>query len=461
MSLKEQLESILENPRESLSIELKDWIDPTTADGKLKILKAAIAMRNNDGGIFIIGVKNDGKINTKDAPANIEQLFNIDDIQGLITKHSSESFEIDLYINEKHGKKVVAIAVPPGVKTPVATKRPLVENGRNIVEQDTVFIRSLNSNNTPSTTKATHKDWARITGKCFENREADIGRFLRRHLANIPHIKKLFDLIGETEPDEKETKENQLNSFLDESFQRFKSVITERNIEPPEHGAMEVAAIINGEIDFYSTNQDFLNLILSSNPDYTGWPIWVDSRYFSKKTSKPYVYKHFWEASIAEFDSSWYYNLDFWRISPKGRFYLYRALQDDIGGSRVEHTHLKTFDFGLAVLRVAEVVAVAIAFAKALGANEESSVFFVFRWTKLKNRSLSSWAEPGRHLSIKRSAHQSEIISYVAVPVNVPKTALYSYVHEANKNVFELFDGFELSDSVTEDLVTKLLEKKL
>jgi hypothetical protein len=461
MSLKEKIESILENPRESLSIELKDWIDPTTTDGKLKILKAAIAMRNNDGGIFVIGVKNDGKMNTKDTPSNIEQLFNIDDIQGLITKHSSESFEIDLYIHERHGEQIVAIAVPPGVKTPVATKRPLVENGRNIVEQDAVFVRSLNSNNTPSTTKATHKDWARITEKCFENREADIGRFLRRHLANIPHIKKLFDLIDETEPDEKETKERQLKSFIGESFLRFESVITEKNLKIPDHGAMEVAAIINGVLKSYSANRGFLNLILSSNPDYTGWPIWVDSRNFSEKASKPYVYRQFWEALIAEFNSNWHDILDFWRISPKGRFYLYRALQDDIGGSKVEHTRLKTFDFGLTVLRVAEAIAVAIAFAKALGANEESSVHFAIRWTKLKNRSLSSWAQPGRHLSISRNAHQSECISFIEVPVNVPKTALYSYVHEANKNVFELFDGFELSDGVTEDLVSKLLEKKI
>ena len=42
----------------------------------------------------------------------------------------------------------------------------------------------------------------------------------------------------------------------------------------------------------------------------------------------------------------------------------------------------------------------------------------------------------------------------------MPKTALYSYVHETNKNVFELFNGFELSYGIAEDLVSKLLGKK-
>ena len=51
------------------------------AEGKAKILKAVIAMRNNDGGVFIIGVKKDGSLNLVGAPGNVEKKFNVDDIQ--------------------------------------------------------------------------------------------------------------------------------------------------------------------------------------------------------------------------------------------------------------------------------------------------------------------------------------------------------------------------------------------
>lgn len=458
MSLKEKIKIILENPRESLSTELKEWIDPRDSFGKSKIIKAAIAMRNNDGGLFIIGVKNNGDIDTENAPDNIDQLFNVDEIQGLISKHASESFEIELEIYEDSGEKVVIISVPSGVKTPVATKRPLVDNGKNIIEQDLVFVRSLNSNNTPSTTKATHKDWARLTEICFDNREADIGRFFRRHLANIKNITNIF---GGFSSDKDETKEAQLKGLIETSYNRFSTVMKERNINPIEHGAMEVAALINDNINSFSTNRSFLNLILSSNPDYTGWPIWVDSRNFSDNESKPYVFEEFWEAIVADFNSGWHDHLDFWRLNPSGQFYLYRALQDDIGGSNTENTRLKTFDFGLAILRVAEAFAVAISFAKAMGANEDASVAFAIRWSKLKNRILCSWANPGRNLSVNRASEQDEILIFIEIPINVPKTALYSYVHEANKKVFELFGGFELSDSVTEDLVSILKDKRL
>jgi hypothetical protein len=459
--LEEKIDQIIENPRESLSVELKDWIDPTNIDGKLKILKAVIAMRNNDGGIFIIGIKKDGSLNVTDAPDNVEQIFNVDDIQGLITKHSSESFEITICFRERCGKKFVGIAIPSGVKIPVAVKKPLVDNGKEYIHKNVVFVRSLDANNIPSTTKATYKDWANITDKCFENRESDIGRFLRRHLANVTSIRNLCNSFLEQRTDENIVKEEEINRLLKESLERFYIIVKDRRISIPQHGAMKVAAIINGKIKSFSTTHNFINLLLSSNPNYTGWPMWVDSRNFSDNTSHPYVFDRNWEAFIAGFGSDWSDHLDFWRIHPKGKFYLYRSLQDDIGGSKTEETRLKTLDFGLTILRVAEAIAVAIAFAKAMDADKESGIFFAFDWSKLKGRVLSSWANPARYLGQERISQQDNVISYIEVPINVPKSALYSYVHEVNKNVFELFNGFQVDESVTEDLVVKLLERKL
>lgn len=459
--LEEKIDQILQNPYESLTVELKDWIDPTKIEGKKKILKAAIAMRNNDGGILIIGVKNDKSLNVAEAPNDVKQTFDTDAIQGLITKHSSESFEISICFREKNGKFFVGISIPPGVKTPVAVQKPLVENGNEILKQNEVYVRSLDSNNTPSTTKATYKDWARITDKCFDNRETDIGRFLRRHLANVASVKSVMDFFLEQKDEKSITKEEDINLFLNESLDRFNFVKNESKMSIPEHGAMEVAAIITGKISSFGTDQSFRNLVLSSNPDYTGWPIWLNSTNFYDKKSHPYVFEKYWEAFIASISSHDSDHLDFWRINPSGKFYLYRALQDDIGGSRPDQTRIKTLEFGLTVLRVAEAIAVAIAFAKAMDAEEDASIFFAFRWTNLKNRILSSWANPARRLNQNKPAHQNDVISCIEVPINVPKSALYSYVHEVNKGVFELFDGFQLNENITEDMVTKLLERTL
>jgi hypothetical protein len=44
-------------------------------------------------------------------------------------------------------------------------------------------------------------------------------------------------------------------------------------VDPPEHGRLP--------------NQSFLNIALGSNPNFTGWPMWLDSRGFSDRTGEP------------------------------------------------------------------------------------------------------------------------------------------------------------------------------
>ena len=74
------------------------------------------------------------------------------------------------------------IEVGSGVKVPVATKSALADGEDVLIRENRVYVRSLKANNTPSTTEAIWKDWPQIVEVCFENREADIGRFFRRHL---------------------------------------------------------------------------------------------------------------------------------------------------------------------------------------------------------------------------------------------------------------------------------------
>ena len=52
------LDELVKNPQERLSLELKAWIDPDTSAGEEKIIKACIAMRNNNGGYILIGFDN-------------------------------------------------------------------------------------------------------------------------------------------------------------------------------------------------------------------------------------------------------------------------------------------------------------------------------------------------------------------------------------------------------------------
>ena len=169
-----------------------------------------------------------------------------------------------------------------------------------------------------------------------------------------------------------------------------------------------------------------------------------------------------WEVFVASFGSGFADHLDFMRLNPGGRFYLRRALEDDISGSPRAPKPLSVLDFGLPVIRTAEAIAVGIAFAKAMGCNPENTLLaFAFRWTRLRGRELGSWAQPGRDIWPGRPAYQDDVTALVNVPLETPLSALSEFVNQAVQRLFEVFDGFTLSKNVVEDLTRRLVERKL
>jgi hypothetical protein len=51
-----QLIELLENPQESLGVEVKGWLNPEDMAQAATIVRALIALRNFDGGILILGL---------------------------------------------------------------------------------------------------------------------------------------------------------------------------------------------------------------------------------------------------------------------------------------------------------------------------------------------------------------------------------------------------------------------
>ena len=455
------IQQLIINPVESLSLELKDWIDPNTKEGQSKIVKALIAMRNNNGGYLLIGFNDaDGSPNPN-GPDNVSELFHVDIIQGLISRFSSEAFEISVHYPVLDDNTFVVVEAPSGVKSPVATKSGLQEGDRHFIRAHKVIIRSLSSNNTPSTTEAKWSDWPSIVEKCFDNREADVGRFLRRHLTSLSgeHLSELIQTLRGIETPEENN--DTPADFIEESYGRFQTVVGERNLTLPAFGSYEVAAVVTGEINEHTTNVNFLNLLASSNPRYTGWPVWCDSRSFTDDSARPFVFDGYWEALIVSLDRGFGDHIDYWRLSPDGKFYLHRALQDDVGGGDRAPAAGTVLDFALMILRIAECVVVAIEFAKSLGASETSNVSFSFRWKGLQGRSLSSWANPNRMLSWSPVAHQDTLTTNITVPVDTAISAYSGYIHQVITPLFQVFSGFEINESVTEELVRRLVERRL
>src|SRR5262249_15544332 len=140
----------------------------------------------------------DGTPDESNVPSDARATFQIDQIQRIVGQFSSEMFSIEVQFGERDGGLYPVISVPPGVRTPVAAKRDLGPPGKLLIRDHAVYVRSLSSNNTVSSSEARRGDWDRLVQICFDNREADIGAFVRRHLTalNLNRLGTLFSAFG-------------------------------------------------------------------------------------------------------------------------------------------------------------------------------------------------------------------------------------------------------------------------
>lgn len=456
------LNEFLKAPRESLNIELKSWIDPSTPEGKAKIVKAAIALRNFNGGYLGIGISNDGKPITNGVPEDLDDQFHQDRIQALIVRHSSESFEIAVNFGEINGARFPFIFIPPGVRTPVAAKLGIADPSdqtKELIKKHVVYVRTLESNHTPSSAAAQFSDWPQIMNICFDNREADIGNFVRRHLTGLDLPNLLAHFGGG--PVEPET--SVIDVFLNQCHQRFLEVKKSDEAVDLGRGRFEVAFIINStqKTEKVRANEEFLSSFIHANPGLNGWPLWLNSRGFSERRNRPYIYSDGYEVLIEDYVGSFILpHLDFWRAEPPGRFYHYRVLWDDLVAIKNGTPPNKSLSMDITVRTVTEAISVALSFAKSMAFPvSDTSLDFIFRWSGLENRELSVH-DFRRYISPGRFSVQDQITSYINIPLDIAPSSVPSIIPDVVADLFSSFDGMTFSNEVIEGVANELLDKK-
>jgi hypothetical protein len=451
-----QINELLSRPAESLNVEIKSWISPDEPAGIAKIARGAMALRNRNGGYFVVGF-DDKTLQPVIAgrPTDLRNLYHIDKVQGIVSRYSSEVFEIAVAFGVRDGNDYPVIVVPEGVRSPVAAKADLLDGSRKLITLGEVYFRTLASNGMPSTAPARPQDWRDIIEICFDNREADVGRFLRRQLAGrdvASLVSALYQLglapVGPPPPSLRDRAE----ALLKDGEARFQRALAERNPTAAKATASAISWSIGLVIDPGHAqrvpDRAFLTTIQSSNPNYTGWPVWLESSSFADHRNAPRVKDKAWEALVLS-SEGWSKHLDFARFDPRGEFYLWRALPDDLTDKVQSGTALDPI---LVVIWVAEAIAVGLAFARALGWNEqEARLGFAFRWIKLKERELVSWANPLVHVTPGNKAHDDEVTTFTQLSLDTPASAIAPSVDEATQDLFALFNGYRMPPEAIEE----------
>lgn len=457
-----ELDALLHAPREALNLELKEWIDPSSPAGIAKIARACMAMRNNNGGYLVIGFDDDGKPTTCPFP-DAEAAFHSDVVQKIVGAYSAVPFAVETQVVRREGWACVVISIPAGFRSIVAAKSDLTQDGKHLVRDHAVYVRTVNSNGAVSTSTAGRGDWERIAQLCFDNREADIGAFFRRHMAGVD-LQKLRALLDDGSAPLAITASPEVRArrLLNIGWKRFNEAVGERElpIEIRTLGFREVAVVVDGKVPEQAATVGFIQRLFAAQPNHTGWPPWLDSRSFNDPADRLRQHRGGFEALLAGLYGMFAApHVDFWRINPKGRLYVISGLEDDLEIADAKIKPGTQLEFVLQIWRVAEAISVALAFGRAMGCDRLStSLVFAFRWSKLKGRRLSTWANPSRMIASRDPAYQDALRSSVMVPLDTPQSAIAPYVEAAIRPLFALFGGRECESRVIEDITREALK---
>ena len=454
-----QLQSLVANPSESLSVELKGWLDLKNLQHLAKVAKTLLALRNRNGGFLILGVDgttlNADVVNPK--AADVRAAYHTDVIQAIASRFASEIFAIEVHFIEHGNETFPVICVPAGVKTVVAAKENLLEGGKPLVKQNQVYVRTLHSNGTVSTSEAHFSDWSAILEVCMDNREADVARFLRRHFGDRDVAGALNAL--------RSPQSDRLVKFQQSSLGRFNTVVDRVAHQIPNVGFWDVAAVVDGKVPEGRCNREFLNLINRANPEVTGWPLWLNGQSAQIAHGHESPVNNFWEqaliqAPLTESDGGFARHIDFWRVSPMGEMYALRFLEDDMLPDRRGIKPLSVLDYSIVVWRTTEALLVPLAFARAMGCDPNScSVDYLFSWARLKGRELTCWSDFGLAFYGGRAV-QDSISTRTRVPLLTAPSAIAPYVHQVVQPLFELFGGTDVKLPVISSIVEKIIKGK-
>lgn len=462
----DDLKNLLNNPREALDLELKQWIDPTSNEGRAKIVRACLALWNNNGGRLLIGFRDDGTPDVDNAPADVHAvhaMFGGEKLQVLVSRYAAQAIAIKVqFVTDVGGQTHPVVTIPPGMRTPVAAKADLPGGSdKLLIKDNAVYVRTFDSNGRVSSAEARRGDWDRLIRICFDNREADIGGFVRRHLAALDLnsiIAVLRDAATIAKPP---TTADRVTGEMERQYSRYLNVVAQREVQVPAGvGFRESLILVQGEFTCPVSNRASMERLLASAPHHTGWPPWVNLSGATRERLRPYFRDGGWEAMLDLLDPAsrpFPPDLSYWRIEPTGVFYHIRALGGDITWDPDQH-HRAEFDYILQIKRVAEVISVGLSFGRALGCDEaKASVIFGFRWRGLRKRLLTWWVKPMLARWNREVGAQDKVVTTATVPLQTPPAGIPPYVANAVRDLFLTFEGAEIDNKIVEAVVKDIL----
>lgn len=287
----------------------------TDAESHGIVAKALIALENHGGGFLLFGYKEDAAKKLVPDPAHPASMkpYLTDAMNAILKKRAEPSFhvEVTLQLHPLTKEEYPLVRVTGRSKVPVRSDSA---TSAGSLKQYVYYVRAPGPESRGPLNAA---EWDALLRRALLNQREEIIGLLRTLLPSVS------DLLITTPTNEQHV----LHAFAEVCADRWKSL---NDALPADHpskitlGHFSFVARILGTAKGLTARE-----IIDANQSarrYTGWPVFVT---LHQEQTKPKLVDGCIEAWLAHINYPDVGHADFWRIDPKGNFFLLRGYQED------------------------------------------------------------------------------------------------------------------------------------
>jgi hypothetical protein len=426
--LQRQLVGLLDDPREDMAVEIKDWLDLSDKAVAADFARELLALANHGGGTILFGFedKPTGCVPSGSCPFPA-QLYSQDAINNLCKRHAEPAFHCTVHsLTSAAGNAHVVVEVPGGHRVPIRAKRDGPEGSR--LRRNAYYVRRPGPESAPIETA---QEWDTLLRRCIgAQREELLDSFRAIVNALGAGATDVLGLVGAAAP------QDPLTEWRDKSRARLDQLIAEELPgEIPSRytpGTFSAAyRIIDADVE--PDVPELMKLIEQAKGRETGWPVWG---VFNRDELRPRPAGRVIECWLKDTVFGDGAHSDFWRVSTEGQAYLLRGYQEDSAQGVAPKT---TLDLTLPVWRTGECLLHAARMAQLFGG---AQIEFSMQWDGLKGRHLSTLASPDRYIGGSYTCHEDRVSSSIVTSTDELPDALPEVVRRLAEPLYTSFDFF-------------------
>ena len=445
MTINADLQDLVDNPVESMSHELKDWLDINDNVVRANLARHIAALSNNGGGYILIGFNDKEEETTPEAVES--NTYNRDSINGIVERYLIPTIHCDVTMipSTATGTLHPVIRVPSHSKVPICSRAggPNDDKGRpQGIRSGTYYIRSPGPKSEPISTPDA---WSDLIHRCVVNERDSLLRDIttvlsRRSVANS----------APSDPG--------LDWHL-RSHKRFIEMLGKaRNFDwPVDYGSnhYQLSYRIVRDSDHELQPGQLTNLLDTVNREIRGfvWTGWSMFYPFTREEIRPYFVQDELEGrDVNVLETSLIGRAvqattcpDFWRFSGLGYASLIRAYREDQCIYQDRETKLRPGEwlspFNL-IRELSEFLRHAVLLSTFL--ENAQKVEFFGRWVGLEGRRIDEFdLGTDRHPRVARSDSRTFQGEWSIAELGANWKTVVAAVAT---HVLQLFDGLEVNE---------------